>query len=99
MLAAPTSGHDGDAQVHIVNAAQPVRPPRLVQRRAPGLQYFLEHQFGCLVILTNACGGPEYGLMTCELGRCARECAPLTSAPPAPHAGCLLVIVGVDCVL
>jgi protease II len=85
---APTSGR-GDAQVHLVDAAQPDRPPRLVQRRAPGLQYFLEHHFGRLIILTNACGGPEYGLMTCELGRCARECAALTSAPAAPHAGCL----------
>lgn len=51
------------------------RPPRLVQARVSGLQYFLEHHAGSLIILTNAGqAAREYTLMACPLAQCDRRC-------------------------
>ncbi|KAK9845992.1 hypothetical protein WJX81_007901 [Elliptochloris bilobata] len=62
------------SEVHLVDASRPDCAPRLVQRRAPGLQYFLEHHAGQLLVLTNASTlGREYALMTCPLELCERR--------------------------
>ena len=36
--------------------------PRLVQRRTPGLEYFVEHNGGQLYILSNAHGADNYAV-------------------------------------
>ena len=56
-----------------MDAGQPDAPPRLVQRRTPGLQYFVEHHAGSLLILTNGGAGREYVLMACPLAACERR--------------------------
>ena len=62
-----------------MDAGQPGAPPRLVQRRTPGLQYFVEHHAGSLLILTNGGAGREFVLMACPLARCERRRAALSS--------------------
>ena len=56
-----------------MDPGQPRAAPRLVQRRSPGLQYFVEHHAGSLVILTNGGAGREYVVMTCPLAHCERR--------------------------
>lgn len=46
------------SQVRLLLAGAPRASPRLVQARAPGLEYFVEHSAGQLYILSNA-GGCE----------------------------------------
>ena len=51
-------------QVHILSTSNPCSAPQLVQRRIAGLEYFVSHHEGQLVILTNAHGAINYQLMT-----------------------------------
>lgn len=42
-------------QVHLLSGTSPAKqPPTCIQRRTPGLEYFVEHSGGHLYILTNA---------------------------------------------
>ena len=40
--------------MHLLPAVHPLAPPRLVQRRSPGLEYFVEHVGGQLYILSSS---------------------------------------------
>ncbi|GAQ83341.1 Prolyl oligopeptidase family protein [Klebsormidium nitens] len=52
------------SEVYLLDAANPQTPLRLVRAREPGVEYFVEHHRGSLLILTNQ-GNPggEYRLM------------------------------------
>lgn len=54
-------------QVHLLSTSNPSSAPQLVQRRMPGLEYFVSHHEGHLIILTNARGAVNYQLMTTPL--------------------------------
>ena len=60
-------------QVHLLSTSNPNKAPQLVQQRSPGLEYFVSHHKGQLIILTNAHGAVNYQLMTAPL------CAPSLS--------------------
>ena len=51
-------------QVHLLSTSNPSKAPQLVQSRIAGLEYFVSHHSGQLVILTNAHGAVNYQLMT-----------------------------------
>ena len=51
-------------QVHLLSTSNPSKAPQLVQRRIAGLEYFISHHEGQLIILTNAHGAVNYQLMT-----------------------------------
>lgn len=51
-------------QVHLLDTSNPSSPPQLVQRRIAGLEYFISHHQGQLLILTSAHGAVNYQLMT-----------------------------------
>ncbi|KAL3150348.1 hypothetical protein ABBQ32_000191 [Trebouxia sp. C0010 RCD-2024] len=52
------------SEVHLLSTSNPSNAPRVVQRRIPGLEYFLSHHRGHLIILTNARGAVNYQLMS-----------------------------------
>ena len=51
-------------QVHLLSTSNPSKAPQLVQSRIAGLEYFISHYEGQLIILTNAHGAVNYQLMT-----------------------------------
>lgn len=51
-------------QVHLLSTSNPSKAPQLVQSRIAGLEYFISHHEGQLIILTNAHGAVNYQLMT-----------------------------------
>lgn len=50
--------------MHLLSASNPSKAPQLVQSRTAGLEYFISHHRGQLIILTNAHGAVNYQLMT-----------------------------------
>ena len=60
--------------MHLLDCSNPLEPPKLVQSRIPGLEYFVAHSKGQLFILTNAHGAVDYQVMTASL-----------HAPDLPH--------------
>ena len=51
---------------HLIAAAAPTAPPRLVQAREPGVHYTLDDWDGALVLLTDAGGAVDGQLMTAD---------------------------------
>ncbi|XP_054977979.1 prolyl endopeptidase-like isoform X2 [Sorex araneus] len=51
------------SEVWLVDSLRPWAPPRLVQKRVPGVLYHVEHRAGTLYILTNAGEPPEFKLV------------------------------------
>ena len=51
-------------QVHLLSTSNPSKAPQLVQSRIAGLEYFISHHEGQLLILSNAHGAVNYQLMT-----------------------------------
>ncbi len=56
-------GHDA-SEARVVERAHPLAPPRLVEPRAPGLHYELDHRGDDFVILTNAEGAVDFKIVT-----------------------------------
>jgi len=55
------------SEVWVIPGEQPTASPRVAQRRAPGLQYELEHWFGTrFVVRTNEGGATDYKLMLAD---------------------------------
>lgn len=52
------------SEVYLLDAHEPHLPPHCVKARQPGLEYFVEHHKGSLLILSNANGANNYCLMT-----------------------------------
>ena len=52
-------------QVHLIPGDHPATPPRLLCRRTEGLEYFVEHHSGRLLVLGNAQGAENYALFRC----------------------------------
>ena len=51
-------------QIYLLDASIPDAEPVLVEKRRSGIEYYVEHHQGLLYILTNACGGANYNLMS-----------------------------------
>ena len=51
------------SEVHLLPAADAWAPPHLVQPRQAGLEYYVEHCRGMLVIVTNAHGASDYKIV------------------------------------
>lgn len=56
-------------QVRLIPSGQPAAPPWLVCPRREGLEYFVEHHSGRLLLLSNARGAEDYALFRWSVGR------------------------------
>lgn len=71
-------------QVHILDAGRPESPARLIHAREEGLEYFVEHREGQLLIMTNAGGALNNCLMTAPCDRPAKRRASFLSSLRSP---------------
>ena len=55
-------------QVWLLRTDDPSSPPAIVQPRSPGLEYFVSHHAGHLLIVTNAEGAANYKLAAAPVG-------------------------------
>ena len=55
-------------QVWLLRTDDPSGQPAIVQPRSPGLEYFVSHHAGHLLIVTNAQGAPNYQLVAAPVG-------------------------------
>ena len=59
-------GHDA-SEARLIERSAPLDPPRLVEPRAPGLRYEVDHRGDDLVILTNAEGAVDFKIVTAAI--------------------------------
>ena len=62
-------------QVYLVDALNPDSRPLLVEERQEGVEYFVEHDRGPLLILTNAGGAVNNKLMMAPASCPQMQCA------------------------
>ncbi len=61
------SDHDS-SECHLIDLADPAAKPRLIEPRAPGLRYEVEHRGDRLYIRTNADGAEDFKIASAPLG-------------------------------
>ena len=59
-------GHDA-SEARVIERTEPFVTPRLVEPRAPGLHYEVDHRGGDFVILTNADGAVDFKIVTASV--------------------------------
>jgi oligopeptidase B len=59
-----TISNESGSEIRLIPAADPAAVPRVVEARAPGLTYELEHWNDHFVVRTNADGADDFKLMT-----------------------------------
>jgi len=68
------SVHDHEtAEISLIDAADPSKPPRLVIPREPEHDYSVEHHGDRLIILTNSDGAEDYRIVEAPIDRPGRE--------------------------
>ena len=68
------SVHDHEtAEISLIDAADPMSPPRLVAPREPEHDYSVEHHEGHLIILTNSDGAEDYRIVEAPVDAPGRE--------------------------
>ena len=68
------SVHDHEtAEFSLIDAADPLSPPRLVARREPEHDYSVDHHEGRLIILTNSGGAEDYRIVEAPIATLGRE--------------------------
>ncbi len=68
-----STGDHVTSEVHLVDAARPTEPPRLVAARQHGIEYQVQTQGDELVILTNADGAEDFKIVRAPLATPQRE--------------------------
>ena len=61
------------SEIHVIEAAIPEQPPRLLSAREPGVEYLISHHGDRFLIRTNADGAEDYKIVEAPVDSGARE--------------------------
>ena len=61
------------SEIHVIEAATPEQPPRLLSAREPGVEYLIFHHGDRFLIRTNADGAEDYKIVEAPVDSGARE--------------------------
>lgn len=67
------AGMNDQDEIHTIRTSNPLEAPRLIEPRAEGVEYGVEHQDGRFLILTNADGAEDFKIMEAPLDQPGRE--------------------------